>query len=254
MKKVLLSVAGFDPSAGAGVLLDLKVFARMGFHGSAVITALTTQNTRSVKNVYALPAKLVREQYRVLAADLTIAGIKIGMAGSTENLKAIGTILAARRGIPRVLDPIIRSSSGAQLLEGGAVLELLRAIRDRATVLTPNLDEAGVLVDAPVHDIAGMKDAAVTIYDRCRVPCLITGGHLEKEAVNLLFDGRRVSLFGKPKIAKDVHGTGCFFSACLLGYLAQGRPLARACRLATELTHRAIRAAVRVGRGRPLMP
>ena len=253
MRKVLLSIAGFDPSAGAGVLLDLKVFARMGFHGSAVITAVTTQNTRSVESVYVLPARLVREQYRVLAADMTIAGIKIGMAGSAENLKAIGTILAALPRIPRVLDPIIRSSSGARLLEDKGVIDLLGAIRNRATVLTPNLDEAGLLVGAPIRDISGMRDAAVTIYDLCRVPCLITGGHLKKEAVNLLFDGRRISLYGKPKIAGDVHGTGCFFSAALLGYLAQGRPLERACRLATELTHRAIRAAVRVGRGRPVI-
>jgi hydroxymethylpyrimidine/phosphomethylpyrimidine kinase len=253
MKKVLLSIAGYDPSAGAGVLLDLKVFARMGFHGTAVITAVTTQDTRSVRSVQALPAKLVREQYRVLAGDLSIAGLKIGMAGSSENLRAIGTILAARRDIPKVVDPVIRSSSGARLLEGAAVPELLGSIRGRATVLTPNLDEAGVLAGAPVRDIAGMKAAAETIYARCRVPCLVTGGHLEKEAVNLLYDGRRITLYGKPKIDKDVHGTGCFFSACLLGYLAQGRPLARACELATELTYAAIRAAIRLGRGRPLL-
>ena len=253
MKKVLLSVAGYDPSGGAGVLLDLRVFARMGFHGTAVLTALTTQNTRLVKDVYALPAGLVREQFRILAGDLSIAGLKIGMAGSRENLKAIGSILAAAKGVPKVVDPVIRSSSGARLLEGTAISELLGAIRRRATVLTPNLDEAGLLAGAPVRDIAGMKDAAEAIYDVCRVPCLVTGGHLEKEAVNLLFDGRRVSLFGKPKIDKDVHGTGCFFSACLLAYLARGRRLADACRLATELTYRAIRSAACVGRGRPLM-
>jgi hydroxymethylpyrimidine kinase/phosphomethylpyrimidine kinase len=253
MRKVLLSVAGLDPSAGAGILLDLKVFARLGFHGTAVVTALTTQNTRSVKNVYVLPPSLVREQFRVLSADLAIAGIKIGMAGSRENLRAIGTILAAHKGIPKVVDPVVRSSSGARLLERAAVPDLLGKIRGRATVLTPNLDEAGLLAGMPVQDLSGMADAAKAIYDFCRVPCLIKGGHLEKKAVNLLYDGRRVYLYARPKIDMDVHGTGCFFSACLLGYLAQGRPLTRAGELATEFTYRAIRAAVRVGRGRCLI-
>ena len=253
MKKVLMSVAGYDPSAGAGVLLDVRVFARMGFHGTAVLTAVTTQNTRFVKDVHVLPAHLVLEQYRILAGDIAIAGLKVGMAGSRENLKAVGTILASAKGIPKVVDPVIRSSSGARLLEEAAVSEFLGTVRRRATVLTPNLDEAGLLAGASVRDIAGMKAAAEAIYDACRVPCLITGGHLEKEAVNLLFDGRRTALFGKPKVAKDVHGTGCFFSACLLAYLAQGRPLDKACALATERTYRAILAAGRIGRGRPLI-
>lgn len=253
MKKVLLSIAGYDPSGGAGVLLDLKVFNQMGFHGAAVLTALTTQDTRAVKNVYVLPAGLVREQYRILAGDLSLAGIKIGMVGSGENLEAIGAILAARRDIPKVIDPVIRSSSGAPLLDGKAVSGFLGAIRRRAAVLTPNLDEAGVLAGLAVRDIAGMKAAAERIFDIGRVPCLVKGGHLEKEAVNLLFDGRRFYLFGKPKISRDVHGTGCYFSASLLGYLAGGKTLVRASELATELTHAAIRAAVRIGRGRPLL-
>jgi hydroxymethylpyrimidine/phosphomethylpyrimidine kinase len=248
--KCLLSVAGYDPSAGAGVLQDIKVFQRFGFHGAAVLTAMTTQNTQGVENVYFLSANLLEEQYRVLEEDILFTGIKVGMAGSRENLKTIGKILAAQKDIPRVIDPVFRSSSGTWLMEKEAVSEFLQEIRKRATVLTPNLEEAGLMAGARVRTIADMKEAARAIFDRTRVPTLVKGGHLEKEAVNLLYDGRTVYLFGKKRIAKEVHGTGCFFSASLLGFLAQGKTLEKACEHATELTHGAIKTAVRVGCGR----
>jgi len=250
MKRILLSAAGFDPSSGAGVLQDLKVFERFGFYGAALITAVTTQNTRSVKNVYVLSGRLLKEQYEVLADDLAFSGIKVGMAGSLENLRALRKILSGHKDIPRVVDPIFRSSAGAWLLEKEAVPHFLKEIREKATVLTPNLEEAGLLAGRKVRNISEMKDAAQAIFDLCRIPCLVKGGHLEKEAVNLLYDGRRIYLFGKTKITKDVHGTGCFLSACLLGYLALGESLAKACELATEFTHRAIHGAFRIGRGR----
>ncbi|MGA2588184.1 MAG: bifunctional hydroxymethylpyrimidine kinase/phosphomethylpyrimidine kinase [Candidatus Aminicenantales bacterium] len=250
MKKVLLTAAGYDPSGGAGVLLDVKVFAQFGFHGAAVITALTTQNTRSVKNVYALPPGLIREQSRVLARDMKFAGIKVGMAGSWENLKAIGEILTKLKDVPRVIDPIFRSSSGAWLLDKGAISVFLGEIRGKATVLTPNLDEAGLMIGSKLRNIPDMREAAGEIFRVTRVPCLVKGGHLEGDAVNLLYDGRRVYLFGQKKIAKDVHGTGCYFSAALLCHMARGKSLSAAAELATENTRAAIRGAVLIGRGR----
>lgn len=250
MRKILLTAAGFDPSAGAGVLLDLKVFGRFGFHGTALITAITTQNTQAVSNIYVVPARLLKEQYRVLAEDLTFAGIKVGMAGSRENLEATGRILAAHKDIPKVVDPIIRSSTGIWLLEKGAAPDYLRTIKKKASLITPNLNEAGWMIKSRVQTVAEMKDAARAIYDVARIPCLITGGHLEKDAINLLYDGRRIYLFGGEKIKKDVHGTGCFFSACLLCFLAKGKPLVNACELATESTRRELRKATRLGRGR----
>jgi len=252
MKKILLTVAGYDPSGGAGVLLDVKVFAALGFHGTAVITALTTQNTKSVRNVYALPPDLIREQSLVLAGDMKLAGIKVGMAGTWENLKAIGEILTKLKDIPRVIDPVFRSSSGAWLFDKEAVSVVLGEIRGKATVLTPNLDEAGLMIGSELRNVPDMKEAAFEIFRSTRVPCLVKGGHLKGDAVNLLYDGRRVYLFGQKRIAKDVHGTGCYFSAALLCHLARGKSLSAAARLATENTHAAIRGAVRIGRGRPI--
>jgi hydroxymethylpyrimidine kinase/phosphomethylpyrimidine kinase len=252
MSKVLLTIAGFDPSAGAGVLLDLKVFARHGFRGVAALSGLTVQNTGTVKGVHPWPTNLLLRQYRALAEDIDLSGIKVGMAATESQLKAIAGILRENRDIPRVVDPVFRSSSGAWLLEPKAVPVFLRRIGKHATVLTPNLDEAGGLTGSVVRNVPEMIAAAKAIYEISRTPCLVTGGHLEGEAVNCLFDGRQISLFPKKKLEKDVHGTGCLFSSSLLCFLAMGRRLERAAELATEFTHEAIRTAVRIGRGRAI--
>jgi len=252
MSKVLLTIAGFDPSAGAGVFLDLKVFARLGFQGVAALTGVTVQNTELVKSVHPCPPDLLLRQYRTLVEDVDLRGIKVGMAATESQLKAIAGILRENRDIPRVIDPAFRSSSGAWLLEHEAVPLFLRRIGKDATVLTPNLDEAGRLSGTVVRNLPEMIAAAKAIYAIARTPCLVTGGHLEGEAVNCLFDGRRVSLFGKKRLKKDVHGTGCLFSSSLLCFLAMGRRLERAAELATEFTHEAIRTSVRIGRGRAI--
>jgi hydroxymethylpyrimidine/phosphomethylpyrimidine kinase len=249
-ERTLVSLAGCDPSAGAGVLLDMKVFERFGFHGAGIITALTAQNTGTVKGVYPISAAVVKKEHSVLVSDVRPAGIKVGLLGSRENLPVIAAILAGHKTIPRVVDPVFRSSSGAWLFEKGAIRLFCASMRKRATVLTPNLEEAGRLAGGKIETVAEMKDAALAIFALTHVPCLVKGGHLAGDPVNLLFDGRRIFLFGKKKIPKDVHGTGCFFSASLLCRLAQGRPLEKSAELATEDTHAAIRTAGRIGLGR----
>jgi hydroxymethylpyrimidine kinase/phosphomethylpyrimidine kinase len=252
MKKSLITIAGFDPSAGAGILLDLKVFAAFGFHGAAVLTAVTIQDTRRVRDVVPLPARLVKDQFSTLARDIDIAGIKVGMAGSGENLAAIAEILGAARGIPKVVDPVFRSSSGARLLDAAAVPGFLAEIRGKASVITPNLEEARRLTGRRVSDVAGMKRAAEEIYALGRIPCLIKGGHLGGDPVDLLYDGKAFVLFGRPRIRKDMHGTGCLLSAAILASLAKGKPLVRACEQAAGFVEKAIRKSARVGRGKPV--
>jgi hydroxymethylpyrimidine/phosphomethylpyrimidine kinase len=250
MVKTLLSIAGYDPSGGAGVLLDVDVFQRLGFHGAAILTAVTAQGPSGVWAVRPLSPSALEAQYRPLARDLDLAGIKVGMAATGANLAAIGRILGKHGDLPRVVDPIIRSSSGAWLLERNAVPDFLAVVRGRATILTPNLAEAGWLSGRRIDSAEKMKEAARLLFDRTGVPCLVKGGHLSGEAVNLLFDGRRTRLYAKRRIQKDVHGTGCFLSAALVGFLARGHSLARACAMATNMTHEAIRSAVPFGRGR----
>jgi hydroxymethylpyrimidine/phosphomethylpyrimidine kinase len=251
--KTLMSLAGFDPSAGAGLLLDLSVFQRLGFHGAAVATALTIQNTMRVRRVYVIRAPQVEEQYRMLRKDVAPAGLKVGMVGSLENLRLIAGILAENPRVPKVIDPVLRSSSGARLLEPRAAAGFLAAVKGRATVLTPNLSEASFLTGRRVRTLDDMRLAAGLLFEKTGVPCLVKGGHLPGPVTDLLFDGRTHRLYRHPRAAKDVHGTGCFLSASLLGFLVDGYSLSRACGLAIGLTQHAIRKARRPGRGRSVI-
>jgi len=250
MARNLLSIAGYDPSGGAGVVLDLRVFEHLGFRGFGVLTALTAQDARRVQAVYSLPSRLVRSQVRALSRGRRFSGIKVGMAGSLENLTTIIRILAVHPNLPRVVDPVFRSSSGFWLIEKNAAAAFLELLKGRASLITPNLDEASALAGFPVRTVDGMQEAAGRIQARCGIPCLVKGGHLRSEAVDVLYDGDRFRTFRHARMRKDVHGTGCFLSAAILGGLAGGCRLEEACRRGIALTVRAIRKSAPAGGGR----
>jgi hydroxymethylpyrimidine/phosphomethylpyrimidine kinase len=249
MARSLISIAGYDPSGNAGVLLDLKVFERLGLRGFGVLTAVTAQGPGGVSGVFPAPARAVTAQFERLTEGLDIAGIKVGMLATAANLRATARILGSRKGLPRVIDPVLRSSSGMPLLERKAWPLVLDAVEGRADLITPNLDEAAALARRPVRNVAEMKLAAERIHLRSGLPCLIKGGHLEGQAVDILFDGKGFAAFAHPKLARNVRGTGCFLSSAILCYLAEGRPLREACGLGIVRVVRAIRAAVPAGRG-----
>ncbi|MEN6309953.1 MAG: hydroxymethylpyrimidine/phosphomethylpyrimidine kinase [Acidobacteriota bacterium] len=250
MTKNLLSIAGYDPSGGAGVGLDIRVFARFGFRGFGVLTAVTAQNAAGVKKAFPLPAGLVRSQYLALAEETRLAGIKVGMAGTLENLTATARILASNPSLPRVVDPVFRSSSGAPLLETRAVRRFLEILGGNATLITPNLDEAAALAGRRAGTVDGMKDAAREIFQAGSVPCLVKGGHLRGAAADVLFDGKAFTVFRHARVAREVHGTGCYLSAAILGCLSEGLDLEPACRRAIRLTVEAVRKAGAAGRAR----
>jgi len=250
MTKSLITIAGWDPTGGAGALLDLRVFERLGRRGCGVLTAVTAQSAAAVARVVPVPARAVTDQFERLAEGLEIGGVKVGMLATSANLGAAARILGRMEGRPRVLDPILRASSGLPLLEKKAWPRVLDACAGRAELITPNLAEAAVLAGCQVRDPAGMKEAAERIHARSGVACLVKGGHLEGRAVDVLFDGREFAEFPHPREARDVHGTGCFLSSAILCYLADGRPLKEACGLGIFRTGRAIRSAVPAGGGR----
>jgi hydroxymethylpyrimidine kinase/phosphomethylpyrimidine kinase len=249
MTKNLVSIAGWDPSAGAGALLDLRVFERLGQRGFAVLTAVTAQSPARVRAVFPVTARALTGQFERLAEGVEIAGLKVGMLATSANLNAAARILERHAGVPRVVDPVLRSSSGALLLERKAWPRFLDAFEGRADLITPNLDEAEALTRRPARNLAEMKLAAERIQNRSGVPCLVKGGHLEGTAIDVLFDGKGFSAFAHPRLSRNVRGTGCFLASAILCYLAEGRPLKEACGLGIFRVGKAIRAAVPGGEG-----
>lgn len=250
--RALLSIAGYDPSGGAGVLADVAVFRKLGFAGTGILTAVTAQNTKRVDEFLCLPPRFLERQYRTLARDIQLSGIKVGMLGGRKNLPVLSRILGECKRLPIVADPVFRASSGRWLLEKTSVRSYLAAVRGRISVLTPNLAEATLISGRAVGNVREMKEAARIIAASVDAPCLVKGGHLAGAAVDVLFDGKDISLFEKEKIDADIHGTGCLLSSSLLCFLVRGHPLAEACGLAARWTHGAIRASSRIGKGRPI--
>jgi hydroxymethylpyrimidine kinase/phosphomethylpyrimidine kinase len=250
LDKVLASIAGYDPSGGAGVLLDIAVFRHFGFAGAGLLTAVTAQNSRTVAAVRCLSGRFLLQQYETLLRDVDLAGIKVGMLGGPTNIASLGRILANHQGLPIVVDPIFRSSSGKWLLDKRAVGPFLDRIKGRITLLTPNLDEASLISGRRLKKPEEMKQAARRISEILAAPCLIKGGHLAGKPVDVLYDGRRFFLFPHKRIPKDVHGTGCLLSSSVLCYLVRKKPLDKACFLAAEFSRAALKKAVDLGRGR----
>jgi hydroxymethylpyrimidine/phosphomethylpyrimidine kinase len=226
----VLSIAGFDPSGGAGVLADIKTFAGLRCHGLAAITALTAQNTQGVAEIHVVPAEFVAEQIHALFADIEIAAVKIGMLASPGIVNAVAQSLAEHRGMPVVLDPVLATSSGDQLAIGDVADALLQHLAPLVTLFTPNLEEGARLAEAPVPTtIAGMHKLAEQLHGRGFKSVLVKGGHLKgSTADDILFDGVSHHTFSAARIAtRNTHGTGCTLSAAIAVNLALGQDLIR---------------------------
>lgn len=251
---VVLTIAGSDPSGGAGIQGDLHTFAAHGAYGCAVITLLTAQNTRGVDAVQVVPAPFVRRQLEVLLADIRPAAIKIGALGSAAIVEVVADVLSGVGAIPIVLDPIARATSGAPLLDPRGVESLRRRLLPLVTVVTPNLDEAGMLLDrAASGSRAEMVEAAHRIRGLGANAVLITGGHLDDpSSTDLLLDADGSRELDGLRLPVNKHGTGCALTASLAVHLARGVALAEACARAKAYVTAALRSSDRlqVGRGR----
>ena len=227
----LLSIAGSDPSGGAGIQADLKTFAALGCYGMAALTALTAQNTRGVAAVHVPPPDFLEAQLEAVFADVAVAAVKIGMLASGDLVRVVARCLAARPGLPVVLDPVLVATSGDSLGSPDVVDAILSHLLPLATLVTPNLPEAARLggVAAP-EDEDGMRTAAAALQARGARAVLVKGGHLAgAEAVDLLAEPDGIAFFTGPRIAtRNTHGTGCTLSSAIACYLAKGLPLADA--------------------------
>jgi hydroxymethylpyrimidine/phosphomethylpyrimidine kinase len=250
----VLTIAGFDPSSGAGITADIKTIAAHGCYGVACITALTVQSTQGVGRVEALPARLVSETLQELSRDVEIAAVKIGMLGSAEVVAAVADFLDSGKLANVVLDPILRSSSGARLLDPKGEKLLRERLLVLSTVITPNLEEAASISGLPVTNLDEMKAAALRLHELGAPNVVVTGGHLEKATDLLSFThpngGIENQVFKADRQrSRSTHGTGCAFASALACHLAHDRGLPEAVLLAKAYVAAAITHAQPLGRG-----
>jgi hydroxymethylpyrimidine/phosphomethylpyrimidine kinase len=250
----VLSIAGIDPSGGAGVLADAKTFAALECHGLAVITAVTAQNTQGVTAIHAVPPEFVAAQIDALFADIEIAATKIGLLASPAIVKTVAQRLGERRPFPAVLDPVLAASSGDALVIGDVASAMLSCLAPFVTLLTPNLIEAARLAEAPVPTtLADMHKLAERLHSRGFKSVLVKGGDMAgATADDVFFDGVSHRTFSAPRIAtRNTHGTGCTLSAAIAAYLARGFDLAASIEAAKAYVGGALAAAdkLNVGHG-----
>jgi len=253
-----LSIAGIDPSGGAGILADIKTMSALGAYGTAVVAALTAQNTQTVSGIQPVPADFVALQIDTLFADVRIDAVKIGMLGQQGVTRTVAERLAHWQPAHVVLDPVMIAKSGDQLLEAGAIRELRDSLLPLATVLTPNLPEAGVLLESsPADNVRDMRRAAERLRrllsDAHPRWVFLKGGHLPgNDVIDLLHDGdQMIELPGRRIDTPNTHGTGCTLSAALAALLPQCADLPQAARRAKDYLQRAIAQAhtLQVGQG-----
>jgi hydroxymethylpyrimidine/phosphomethylpyrimidine kinase len=255
---VVLSIAGYDPSSGAGVTADIKTLAAHGCYGISCITALTVQSTTGVAQVHPVSGKLVGEMLGELVQDFSISAIRIGMLGSAEVVEAVADALKKSAFQNIVLDPIFQSSSGATLLEKKGVEVLRQRLLPLCSVITPNADEAVALTGLPVGNLAEMKVAASKLHELGAKNVVVTGGDMSgtpgEKAIDLLSiqteTGCEQTDFSSERVkSKSTHGTGCAFATALAANLALGKHLSDAVVLAKAFVKKAIAHAHPLGKG-----
>lgn len=248
---IALTIAGSDSGGGAGIQADLKTFHQFGVFGTSVIVAVTAQNTRGVTGIHAMPPEMVDAQVDAVAQDLAPQACKSGMLATAELVKAVARGLK-RHALPNyVLDPVMVASSGDRLLDRDAERLITERLVPLATVVTPNLDEAAILVEHEVDTVERMEQAGHELVRRGAKAALIKGGHLAHDVVTdvLVLDGRAQRI-SNPKIdTTSTHGTGCTLSAAIAAGLAKGRALEHAVQDALMFVHHAMRTAPGLGSG-----
>src|SRR3546814_663648 len=242
-----LTIAGIDPSGGAGILADIKTMSALGAYGTAVVAALTAQNTQTVTGISPVPPAFVAEQIDTLFADVRIDAVKIGMLGQQAVTRVVAERLAHWKPAHLVLDPVMVAKSGDHLLERSAVNELRESLLPQATLLTPNLPEAGVLLGpSPVDSLKEMRRVAEKLRrllnDSGERWVFLKGGHLPgNDTIDVLHDGDRlIELPGRRIETRNTHGTGCTLSAALAALLPQVNDVPEACRRAKAYLIQAI--------------
>jgi len=248
-KPVALTVGVLDPSGGTGVLADLKTFAAHDCYGVAAVAAITAQNTREIRRLQPVDKDLLGLQIQTLLEDVEVAGIKLGLFGARAQMDAAAGCLAPHSQLPVVVDPVFRSPAGVDLLSGKDLAAFRQCMFPLARVLTPNAEEAGLLLGIPVSTLEEMKAAAKLLHEQGVRHVVITGGHLDKPA-DVYYEGQELEVFSGPRFeSPSRHGIGCAFSSALLANLVHGKAVRESVVLAKAYVSQAIARGYPLGAG-----
>ena len=247
--KYVLTIAGSDSCGGAGIQADIKTITSLGAHALTAITAVTAQNSMGISGVHEIPVEFIAMQIGSVVEDVFPDSVKIGMLSSGRVIENLAGMLGKYRLKNIVVDPVMRASTGRDLMDASSVALLKDSLLPLARVITPNLHEAGVLAGFNVTNPEEMKLAARELK-KLGPDVIITGGHLEGMSMDILYDGKDVHDFHGERIAtENTHGTGCVFSSSLASFLAMGKHIVEAARLAHQFTRGAIERGYHCGRG-----
>ena len=245
-----LTIAGSDSGGGAGIQADLMTFAAHGVHGLSALAALTAQHTRGVTAVHVPPADFLDAQIDACFEDFRIGAVKLGMLASREVIDTVARALERHRPAHVVVDPVMVATSGARLLEADALDALRTRLLPLATVITPNLPEAELLLGQRIDDADAMSQAAAALRALGAPAVLLKGGHLagQGEVIDILVDEHGQQRTTHPRLALEAHGTGCTLASAVAANLARGLPLRAACAAAADYVHAALAGGYRPGR------
>lgn len=248
--KNLLTIAGSDSCGGAGIQADIKTFCANGTYGMSVITAVTVQNTKGVFGVQDIDPDIIKKQIDAIFTDINVDAVKVGMVSQIQTINAIADKLEEYKPAIVVIDPVMISKSGFDLLQTEAKESLIKRLIPLAYVITPNLPEAEVITGMKIDDINSMKAAAKAIHKLGAKNVLIKGGHLENDATDILFDGENITEFKSERInTKNTHGTGCTLSSAIAANLGKGMEMAMAVKEAKDYITTAIEHSLELGHG-----
>lgn len=251
--KVALTIAGSDPSGGAGLQADLKVFARFGVYGLSAVSAITVQNTFAIADISPVSESLLDAQLTVLLNDIRPDALKTGMLYSRAAIRTVARIVKGFDLMNLVIDPVTVSSTGTSLVEEGALEVLKKELFPFARVITPNIYEAQALSGVSIQGVGDMERACRALLLTGCETVIITGGHLERETLDLLFDGEELHRVRGERTRGEYHGTGCAYSAAIAAHLAKGGSVLEAARKAKGFVDAAIAHAHAFGRGMRLL-
>ena len=252
MKKIpcSLTIAGTDPSGGAGIHADLKTFQELKSYGMSVITSVVAQNTTGIQDIHHVPLDMIEQQLDSVTTDMPLHAFKTGMIANIDMMKIVVNKIETLNA-PYVMDPVMVATSGDSLIEENARDFLREQLLPLTTVVTPNIPEAEYLTGEKIETFEDMKQAAVHIVENFGAGAtLVKGGHMKGEAIDFLYDGSNIHTYTAKRInTKNTHGTGCTYSAAITAYLSQGLPLDEAVKRAKYFVTQAIQYSFPLGSG-----